>query len=53
LGVAAKGLGLIEPSKVYFRKAKELSGTLDSTCSNAKMIKCNGIDVSATADEAL
>jgi len=53
LGVAAKGLGLIEPSKVYFRKAKELSGTLDSTCSNAKMIKCNGIDVSAAADEAL
>jgi len=53
LGVAAKGLGLVEPAKVYFRKAKELSGTPDSTCSNAKMIKCNGLDVSATADEAL
>jgi len=53
LAVAAKGLGLINPSKVYFRKAKELSETLESTCSNAKMIKCNGVEVAATADEAL
>lgn len=53
LGVAAKGLGLIEPSKVYFKKAKDLAGSLESTCSHATMIKCNGIDVAATADEAL
>lgn len=53
LAVAAKGLGLIEPSKAYFRKAKELSETTEFTCSNAKMIKCNGIEVAATADEAL
>lgn len=53
LAVAAKGLGLIEPSKVYFRKAKELSETTEYTCSNAKMIKCNGIQVGVSADEAL
>lgn len=52
LGEAARGLGLIEPSKVYFRKAKELSETLDSSCKNAKMIKCDEIDISA-ADTAL
>ena len=53
LTVAAKGLGLIEPSKVYFRRAKNLSESLEFTCSNAKIIKCNGIDVAAVADEAL
>jgi len=53
LGVAAKGLGLIEPSKIYFTKAKALSETPDSTCANAKMIKCNDIDIAASADEAL
>jgi hypothetical protein len=53
LAVAAKGLGLIEPSKAYFRKAKELSQTLVSTCANAKMIKCHDVDVAAAADEAL
>jgi predicted Zn-dependent protease len=53
LAVAAKGLGLIEPSKVYFRKAKELSETPESTCSNAKMIKCDGIDIATDANEAL
>ena len=53
LAAAAKGLGLVEPSKVYFRKAKELSESLEFTCSNAKMIKCNGIDVAAVATEAL
>jgi len=53
LGIAAKGLGLIEPSKIYFTKAKALSETPDSTCANAKMIKCNDIDIAASADEAL
>ncbi|MDP3744854.1 MAG: M48 family metallopeptidase [Methylotenera sp.] len=53
LAAAAKGLGLVGPSKVYFRKAKELSESLEFTCSNAKMIKCNGIDVAAVANGAL
>lgn len=53
LAIAAKGLGLIEPAKVYFRKAKALTETSDLACSKAKVIKCNGIDVSATAEEAL
>lgn len=53
LAVAAKGIGLIEPSKVYYRKAKELSETIDATCSKAKMVKCNGVDVAMAADEAL
>lgn len=53
LAQAAKGLGFVEPAKVYFRKAKALSETPDLTCSKAKLIKCNGIDVSAIADEAL
>ncbi len=53
LAVAAKGLGLAESSKAYFRKAKELSETVDFTCSHARMIKCNGVEVAAAADEAL
>ena len=53
LAESAKGLGLVEPSKVYFRKAKELSENLDSSCANAKMLKCNDVDVAAMADEAL
>lgn len=53
LAVAAKGLGLTESSKAYFRKAKELSETVDFTCSHARMIKCNGVEVAAAADEAL
>ena len=53
LAVAAKGLGLVETSKIYFRKAKELSENLDSSCANAKMLKCNDVDVAAMADEAL
>lgn len=53
LAQAAKGLGLAEPAKVYFRKAKALSENSGSTCSKAKLIKCNGIDVSAIAEEAL
>lgn len=52
LGVAAKGLGLAEPAKMYFRKAKALSETVDSSCAHAKMIKCNGVDVSTLADES-
>ena len=52
LGVAAKGLGLAEPAKMYFRKAKALSETVDSSCAHAKMIKCNGVDVSILADES-
>jgi hypothetical protein len=53
LGVAAKGLGLSEPSKVYFRKAKDLSALPDSSCAHAKMVKCTSVDVSTAADEAL
>lgn len=52
LGVAAKGLGLAEPAKMYFRKAKALSETVESSCAHAKMIKCNGVDVSILADES-
>ena len=50
LGVAAKGLGLAEPSRIYFRKAKALSGIADSSCANAKMIKCNDMDIAAAAE---
>jgi len=51
LGAAAKGMGLVEPSKAYFKKAKELSDTLDASCTNAKMIKCGNIDISVIAVE--
>lgn len=53
LASAAQGLGLVGASKTYFRKAKELSENKELTCTNAKMIKCNGIDITAAADEAL
>jgi len=53
LAMAAKGLGLIESSKIYFQKAKTLSVTTDFSCANAKMIKCKGIEIAAAADEAL
>ncbi|MEI8363443.1 MAG: M48 family metallopeptidase [Betaproteobacteria bacterium] len=53
LGRAAKGLGLIDASKVYFKKAKELSESDATTCQKAKMIKCNGVDVAAASEEAL
>lgn len=51
LGAAAKGLGLIEPSKTYFTKARALAETPDSSCTHAKMIKCGDINISASADE--
>lgn len=53
LATAAKGLGLVEQSKVYIGKAKSLSETLDATCLKAKMIKCSDVDVAALSDEAL
>jgi hypothetical protein len=52
LGEAAKGLGLIDTSKIYFRKAKELSGNDETTCLKAKMIKCNGVDIASVSEEA-
>lgn len=52
LGVAAKGLGLIEASNIYFSKAKVLAASEEFTCSKAKMIKCNGVDVAALPDAA-
>jgi len=53
LAAASKGMGLVEPSKIYFRKAKELSESQEFSCLNAKMIKCNGIDVAAISNEQL
>jgi len=53
LAAASKGMGLVEPSKIYFRKAKELSESQEFSCLNAKMIKCNGIDVAAISNEHL
>jgi hypothetical protein len=53
LGEAAKGLGLIDTSKIYFRKAKELSENDETTCLKAKMIKCNGVDIAAVSEETL
>jgi Zn-dependent protease with chaperone function len=53
LATAAKGLGLIDTSKVYFKKAKELTESDDTNCQKAKMIKCNGVDIAAISDEAL
>lgn len=50
LGAAAKGLGLVEPSRVYFKKAKTLSETADSSCAHAKMIKCNDVDITSAAE---
>ena len=52
LGAAAKGLGFIDSSKIYLKKAKELSENDDTTCQKAKMIKCNGVDTAAVSDEA-
>jgi Zn-dependent protease with chaperone function len=53
LASAAKGLGLVDASKIYFRKAKDLSESEESACSKAKMIKCGDIDVATTAENAL
>jgi hypothetical protein len=53
LGAAAKGLGLVDSSKIYFRKAKELSEGIETACLKAKMIKCNGIDVVAKSSESM
>lgn len=53
LAAAAKGLGLVETAKVYFRQAKELSESEESTCSKAKMIKCDGVDIAEVTSEAL
>lgn len=52
LGTAAKGLGFIDSSKIYFKKAKELVENDETNCQKAKMIKCNGIDIAAVSDEA-
>lgn len=51
LGAAAKGLGFIDSSKIYLKKAKELAGNDETTCQKAKMIKCNGVDIAAVSDE--
>lgn len=53
LATAAKGLGLVGASKIYFKQAKALSESVESTCSNAKMIKCNGVDIALVSNEAL
>ncbi len=53
LATAAKGLGLVETSKIYFRKARELSENVEAACSKAKMIKCNGVDIAAVSTESL
>jgi len=53
LASAAKGLNYPEASKHYFMKAKELSGLEESTCSKAKMIKCNEINIVEAADKVL
>ena len=53
LAVAAKGLGLQDSSKIYYKKALDLSESLDSTCIKAKLNKCNGIDIASNANEAL
>jgi Zn-dependent protease with chaperone function len=53
LATAAKGLGLVDTSKIYFRQAKALSENVESTCSNAKVIKCNGVDIALVSNEAL
>lgn len=47
LGVAARGLGLNDSAKKYFTQAKALSTVANSTCSTAKMIKCNDIDIAS------
>ena len=53
LAVAAKGIGLKDSSKIYYKKAKDLSESLDSTCTKAKLNKCNGIDIASNANGAL
>ena len=53
LAAAAKGLGLTDTSKGYFRKAKELSEGMESSCSKAKMIKCIDVDIATASNEAL
>lgn len=50
LGFAAEGLGLIEPAKIYFAKALELSNTKDFSCAKARFIKCNDFDVKSLAN---
>lgn len=51
LGAAAKGLGLNDSAKKYFIQAKKLSSVADSTCSTAKLIKCNDIDIASVVIE--
>jgi Zn-dependent protease with chaperone function len=53
LATAAKGLGLVEASKIYLRKAKELSEGVDTACLKAKMIKCNDVEIAEVTDESL
>jgi len=53
LGAAAKGLGFIDSSKIYLKKAKELSANDETSCMKTKMIKCYGVDIAAVSDEAL
>lgn len=53
LAAAAKGLGLVDASKVYLSRAKELSESDETTCSKAKMIKCDGVDIAEVTAEAL
>lgn len=51
LGAAAKGLGFINSSKIYFKKANELSANDETSCMKTKMINCYGVDIAAASDE--
>lgn len=53
LAKAAKGLGLIESSKKYLLKAKELSETAEFSCAKAKMIKCDEIEINNLSEKLL
>ncbi|MGZ8961996.1 MAG: M48 family metalloprotease, partial [Methylophilaceae bacterium] len=52
LAAAAEGLGFSDAAKIYSAKAVELAATEDHACARAKMIKCDGIEVSALSDRS-
>ena len=50
LAAAAEGLGFNEAAKTYSAKAVELAATDEHACAKAKMIKCDGIEISAASE---
>lgn len=53
LGIAAEGLGLPGPARLYYAQAVELSKQKDSHCAGGLLDLCNGIRLPESAAQAL